>query len=182
MSPDEEIIIVSGLPRSGTSMMMQILQAGGIRLAYDNQRQADSHNPQGYFELERVKKLQQESSWINECKGKAIKVLCHLLPYLPAEQNYKIIFLKRKLDTIISSQDKMLQSYNKPLQDRERVYRILNQKQKSVTQWLHKQKNMAVLYLSYESILEGPQMSAAQIEGFLNRKMNTQKMSQVINV
>ena len=182
MSPEEEIIIVSGLPRSGTSMMMQILQAGGIRIAYDNQRQADSLNPQGYFELEKVKNLQQNNSWIIECKGMAIKVLYHLLQFLPGQLSYKIIFLNRKLDTIINSQDKMLMNYDKPLQNREHVYRILGQEQEFVKQWLKKQKNMDVLYLNYESILDDPQNSVVPIVGFLNRKMDILKMSQVINV
>jgi len=182
MSLDEEIIIVSGLPRSGTSMMMQILQAGGIRVVYDNQREADSHNPQGYFELERVKKLQQDNSWIIEYKGMAIKVLYHLLRYLPQSVDYKIIFLQRKLDSIISSQDKMLQSYGKPLQNREQIYRILSQEQESVVQWLDNKKYMDVLYLNYESIRNNPQNSSSQIEDFLIRKMDIQKMSRIIKV
>jgi hypothetical protein len=180
MSLEEEIIIVSGLPRSGTSMMMQILQAGGIRVVYDSQREADSHNPQGYFELERVKKLQQDNSWIIEYKGMAIKVLYHLLQYLPQSADYKIIFLQRKLDSIISSQDKMLQSYGKPLQNREQIYRILSQEQESVVQWLDNKKNMDVLYLNYQSIRDNPQENSSQIEDFLNKKMDIQKMSRVI--
>lgn len=107
---DEETIwIVSGLPRSGTSLMMQMLQAGGMPILTDEARRPDEHNPRGYFELEKVKHLARDSSWLGESRGKVIKVIVHLIPFLPAGFRYQILFVHRNLREIVRSQERMLQ-------------------------------------------------------------------------
>ena len=102
------IILVSGLPRSGTSMMMQMLEAGGIEVVVDDIRKADQDNLKGYYELEKIKKLDQESSWLDSAYGKAIKVISIWLYHLPKDKKYKIIFMKRDMAEILASQMKML--------------------------------------------------------------------------
>src|SRR5882724_8514008 len=103
------IVIVSGLPRSGTSLMMQMLQAGGMPLLIDDRRPADADNPNGYWEYEPVKRLQQDNSWIPKAEGKAVKVVSALLQYLPPQYTYKIIFMQRSLQEVLASQAVMLQ-------------------------------------------------------------------------
>src|SRR5262249_58261695 len=103
------IVIVSGLPRSGTSLMMQMLQAGGMPLLTDALRPADADNPNGYWEYEPVKRLQQDNSWIPKAEGKAVKVVSALLPYLPPQHTYKIIFMQRPLQEVMASQTVMLE-------------------------------------------------------------------------
>lgn len=100
------IIVVSGLPRSGTSMMMQMLAAGGIEVVTDERRQADTDNPRGYFEFEPVKALAEEVdlAWLDEARGKAIKIISDLLQYLPANHTYKILFMERNLQEVLTSQ------------------------------------------------------------------------------
>src|SRR5262245_7239801 len=103
------IVIVSGLPRSGTSLMMQMLHAGGMPLLIDDQRPADADNPNGYWEYEPVKHLQQDNTWVAQAEGKAVKVVSALLQYLPRHHTYKIVFMHRPLAEVLASQTVMLQ-------------------------------------------------------------------------
>lgn len=105
---DEPIIIVSGLPRSGTSLMMQMLDDGGVPVVTDNIRAADADNPRGYYEFERVKKIRQDISWLPDMCGKAFKMVSQLLYELPANHRYRIIFMERDMDEMLLSQEKML--------------------------------------------------------------------------
>ena len=108
------ITVVSGLPRSGTSMMMSALHAGGMSLLVDHVRQADKNNPKGYFEFEPVKRLPQgESGWIKDAQGKAVKIISSLLTFLPEDFHYRIIFMERDLEEILASQQHMLERTGK---------------------------------------------------------------------
>ena len=97
------IVVVSGLPRSGTSMMMQMLEAGGLEILTDGRRTADESNPHGYYELERVKTLEksEDTSWLTDARGKAVKIIAFLLRYLPENLNYKVIFVHRDMDEVL---------------------------------------------------------------------------------
>src|SRR5919205_1058382 len=103
------IVIVSGLPRSGTSLMMQMLHVGGMPLLVDHQRPADADNPNGYWEYEPVKRLQQDNTWMSQAEGKAVKVVSALLQYLPPQHTYKIIFMQRPMPEVLTSQSVMLE-------------------------------------------------------------------------
>src|SRR5260370_35211351 len=109
-----EIIIVSGLPRSGTSLMMQMLGRGGVPIVTDDVRAADADNPNGYCEFEKVKKIKQDASWLPDTRGKAFKMVSQLLYDLPASEKYRVIFMIPDLDEMIVSQDKMLKRLNRP--------------------------------------------------------------------
>ena len=106
----EPIVVVSGLPRSGTSMVMKMLDAGGVQIVTDGLRTADEDNPRGYYELERVKNLAEETDrgWLAEARGKGIKVISFLLRSLPSEFNYRVIFIRRDIEEVLASQRKML--------------------------------------------------------------------------
>src|SRR2546428_444309 len=101
------ITIVSGLPRSGTSLMMQMLAAGGMSILSDGERQADLDNPRGYFEWERIKQLPKEPGCIAEAEGKVVKVISQLLLALPAGHEYRVIFMQRPLAEVLASQERM---------------------------------------------------------------------------
>ena len=116
---DQEIIVVSGLPRSGTSLMMQMLAAGGVEVVTDHVRTADTDNPRGYYEFELVKKIKQDASWLPEARGKAVKMVSQLLYDLPAGEKYRIIFLERDLDEVLVSQEKMLERLGRTAAPRE---------------------------------------------------------------
>ena len=109
-----EIVIVSGLPRSGTSLMMQMLSSGGLPVMTDDARPADVDNPRGYFELERVKAIRKDSSWLPQARGKALKMVSLLLYDLPADERYRILFMERDMEEVLASQRKMLDRLQKP--------------------------------------------------------------------
>src|SRR6516165_1289807 len=103
-----EIVIVSGLPRSGTSLMMQMLDHGGVPVVTDHIRSADTDNPKGYYEFEQVKTIKRDTSWLPATRGKAFKMVSQLLYDLPPGETYRIIFMERDLDEVLLSQEKML--------------------------------------------------------------------------
>ena len=106
----EPIVIVSGLPRSGTSMLMRMLEAGGMPIMTDELREADVDNPKGYFEYERVKDLEKETdkSYLREGRGKVLKVISFLIKDLPDDNDYRVIFMRRDLGEVLASQNKMI--------------------------------------------------------------------------
>ncbi len=109
MDAKESIVVVTGLPRSGTSLMMQMLKNGGAELLVDGVREADEDNPKGYLEFEQTKSLARDNRWIENAKGKVIKVVAPLLENLPAEYDYKVVFMYRDVEEVIQSQTKMLE-------------------------------------------------------------------------
>ena len=179
----KNIIIVSGLPRSGTSMMMKMLEAGGAPVIADHQRTADEDNPKGYYEFEKVKQLKQDSSWLKEANGKVVKMVSMLLYDLPAEYQYKIIFMRRKIPEIIASQQTMLAHKGKhttAAEDKE-VAELFEQHLASITNWLGQQQNIEVLYPWYHDILADPAKQIDQINTFLGEQLNIEKMTQVVD-
>ncbi len=112
------VIVVSGLPRSGTSMMMQMLAAGGLDIMTDQVRAADDDNLAGYYELEAVKRTREEASWLQDAPGKAVKVIYRLLEYLPDDYHYQVLFMQRPLEEVIASQQLMLQRRGAEARDR----------------------------------------------------------------
>lgn len=96
------------MPRSGTSMMMKMLEAGGMKILTDSQRTADEDNPKGYYEFELVKLIQRDKSWLPRAKGKVVKIISELLKNLPPDYQYKAIFMRRNLAEILAFQRQML--------------------------------------------------------------------------
>ena len=119
MPLDTEIVVVSGLPRSGTSLMMQMLDRGGIPALIDHERGADVDNPRGYYEFEAVKRTKDDSAWVSEAKGKVVKMVSSLLYDLPDTAKYRVVFQRRNFDEMLDSQVKMLKRLGKPSAPRE---------------------------------------------------------------
>jgi hypothetical protein len=179
----DAIIIVSGLPRSGTSMMMRMLEAGGIEIITDHIRQADEDNPKGYFEFERVKKVKDDPSFLDDMRGKAVKMISMLLPDLPVSKRYQIIFMRRNLEEVLRSQRLMLQRNAKDTQDAsdEEMGLIFEKHLGDITQWLQKQKNMEVLYVDYHEVLHNALASAQEVNRFLGDRLDAQKMATAVD-
>ncbi|SPD73134.1 conserved hypothetical protein [uncultured Desulfobacterium sp.] len=179
---DQAITIVSGLPRSGTSLMMQMLESGGMEIVTDNIRTADADNPKGYYEFEKVKKIKHDSSWLKNTRGKAFKAVSMLLYDLPSEERYKIIFMKRNMDEILSSQKKMLERLgNKSGPDDDEMQRLFTVHLDNTYLWLKRQKNIDVLYISYNDLILDPLTAAKTAEQFLGGNLNVEKMAGVID-
>ncbi|MBV7328024.1 sulfotransferase [Chloroflexi bacterium TSY] len=165
----ESIVVVSGLPRSGTSMMMKTLEAGGLETFIDNIRVADDDNPKGYYELERVKQLDKgDTEWLPEAQGKVVKVISALLKHLPSDHQYKVVFMHRNMDEILASQKKMLinrgEDPNKASD--EELTELFKKHKASVANWLHTQPNVDVLDIHYSQFLADPQQDVQRINAF----------------
>ena len=182
-SNEPAIILVSGLPRSGTSMMMQMLEAGGIELIVDHIRKADEDNPKGYFEFEKIKQLEKDSSLLENAYGKAIKVISMLLYQLPMDKKYKIIFMKRKMDEVLTSQNKMLKRRGQPADsvDDQVMAEKFNKHLRKIFNWLKKQKNIETIFISYNDVILSPMEQSKKINRFLGNMLKIDKMVNVVD-
>jgi Sulfotransferase domain len=178
------VFIVSGLPRSGTSLMMMILEAAGIPCLTDYERHPDDDNPRGYFEFERVKKLQDgDFEWVKDARGKSVKVISALLLYLPPGYDYKVFFMIRSLPEILASQRKMLinrgEDPAKTSDDEMALYfeKHLNQ----IKGWLEKQSNFITLFIDYNQLLVDSKPVIHDINQFLGGKYNETRMLESID-
>ena len=174
---DNFITIVSGLPRSGTSMMMQILESGGMEVITDNIRKANEDNPLGYYEYERVKKIKDDTGWLKETRGKAFKMISQLLYDLPSNENYKVIFMKRKMSEILASQGKMLERMGRSkdgISD-EKMGEFFDKHLSKIIDWIEGRKYIDVLYIDYNDFLINPDEHIKTLNRFLNYKLNEEK-------
>ncbi|MBN1580897.1 MAG: sulfotransferase domain-containing protein [Anaerolineae bacterium] len=177
------ITIVSGLPRSGTSMMMKMLHAGGMDVLTDEIRTADEDNPKGYYEFERVKQLPEDTAWLPDAENKAVKVISALLLKLPSDYNYKVIFMRRNIQEILESQRRMLIRRGEPT-DRvsdDKIALAFQKHLEHVESWLDEQPNIEVLYVDYNATLRYPAHSIQLVDRFLGSVLDTQKMARVID-
>jgi hypothetical protein len=179
---NDVITIVSGLPRSGTSMMMRMLEAGGMDVAVDNIREADEDNPKGYYELEKVKDIKNDYSWLDNVQGKVVKMVSMLLYELPSTRDYNIIFMQRDIGEILASQRTMLQRKgNRSDINDEEMGKLFNRHLEEIENWLAGQKNMRVFYINYKNVIEDPRNIAQVINHFLNETLNIEKMVETVD-
>ena len=178
----KNITIVSGLPRSGTSMMMQMLMAGGMGIVTDAIRKADEDNPRGYLEWERVKKLKEDQSWLNECSGKAVKVISMLLFDLPSNHHYKIIFMQRAIEEVLASQRIMLERRGMTRDEvcDEEMTKKFEKHLKQIEDWIAHQSNIEVLYVKYNEVIKDPLRYSKVVNNFLGEDFNTKTMAEAV--
>ncbi len=180
---DMNIIVVSGLPRSGTSLMMQALGRGGIKLYWDHKRKADRSNPKGYFEHEAVKRLARDSSWLDGAKNKAVKIVSPLLVHLPASHGYKIIFMQRDLDEILESQAKMLAREGKidNSTHRDQLKTTFEKHLAQIERWIQKNENATMIFVNYLDLIKNPEQELEKTREFLQRDLDVESMVSVVD-
>jgi hypothetical protein len=181
----EPVVVVSGLPRSGTSMMMRMLDAGGARVVTDHVREADEDNPRGYFEVEQVKDLEQseDRGWLKDCRGAVIKIISFLLKNLPEDNQYKVIFMKRHLDEVVASQNKMLvrrgeatdESNDEATKKRYAIHL------KKVAFFMEEAPNFRSLEVDYKEVLEDPRRNARRVKRFLGLDLDLDSMVRAVD-
>ncbi|MEM1246834.1 MAG: sulfotransferase [Acidobacteriota bacterium] len=179
----EPIIVVSGLPRSGTSMAMKMLDAAGVDTTTDGERTADEDNPKGYFEDERVKDLEKmtDRSWVRDSRGKAIKVISFLLKSLPADNNYKVIFMRRDLDEVLASQQKMLDRRGEENSiDDEQMRELWKNHLWRSNYMLKNQPQFEFVEILYSDVLADPETNARRIADFIGG-LDARKMAEVVD-
>jgi hypothetical protein len=178
---DPAIIIVSGLPRSGTSLMMQMLDSGGVEVVTDKIRVADADNPRGYYEFEQVKKIKDDTTWLPATRGKAFKMVSQLLYHLPPGERYRIIFMERDLDETLLSQEKMLQRLGRAAAPREEMKRAFATHLERLHAWLRQQCNMDVLCVRYSDVVERPDGQARRVSAFLGDTPHVERMATAVD-
>jgi hypothetical protein len=183
MMNDQTITIVSGLPRSGTSMMMKMLAAGGLEPLTDNIRAADEDNPKGYFEFERVKQIESDKAWLEEARGRVVKLISALLRHLPPSYNYKVVFMRRAMPEILASQRQMLIRRGEPADavPDDKMAAMFNKHVAQVEAWLAAQPNIEVLYISYNEVMKDSRAHAHRINTFLGGSLRVDEMVSVVD-
>jgi hypothetical protein len=166
-------------------MLMKMLEAGGVEILTDQVREADEDNPRGYYELERVKALDKSDNkdWVKRGRCKAVKVISQLLPELPEDSFYQVIFMNRDLDEVIASQNKMLARRGEAVNtdDNERMKELFSNHLKRIRMWLEEQPNFQVLYVEHRSCIAEPFNQSRRMKEFLKRDMDTEKMASVVD-
>jgi len=180
---DETITVVSGLPRSGTSMMMKMLERGGIPPLTDHEREANIDNPKGYYEFERVKKLPEDTGWLEQAKGKAVKVLAELIKHLPEGYEYKVVFMERHLEEIIESQKKMLLRKGEDPDDvsDEELYDMFIKYRAMLKEHIKEHPRMEAIYISYNDMIHEPEEHIRRLDLFLDGGLDTNEMVEVVD-
>jgi hypothetical protein len=176
------ITIVSGLPRSGTSMLMQMLAAGGLPALTDNLRAADADNLKGYFELEQVKQLGRDSSWIPQARGKAVKIISALLQHLPAGEDYRVIFIHRDINEVLASQRSMLIRRGEPSDAVDDVTMAAHfaRHLAEVAAWLAARPDIRALHLDHAAVVADPRAAASQINALLGNILDAGAMAAAV--
>ena len=170
--------IVSGLPRSGTSLMMQMIHSGGLPALTDQVRGGDRDNPRGYFELEAVKKTKKDHSWLDDTPGRVVKMV-HLLLYdLPGDRSYRVVFMTRDLGEVVRSQGVMLRRRGTTgaSLSPEQLIKAYESQLAKIRQWLDEQPCFATHYTSYNDLMAEPPAAAAAVNAFLGGGLDVDAM------
>lgn len=177
------IIAVSGLPRSGTSVMMQMLAAGGLAVLTDGVRAADEDNLRGYFEWEPIKRLPQEPDCVAEAEGKVVKIISSLLLSLPGHRKFRVISMRRPLAEVVASQAAMIQrrAATGAALPPKAMMAALENHLKQVDSWLETQPNIEVCRVEYHRLLEDPRGESDRVRQFLGAELDTEAMAQQVD-
>ena len=192
---DCTVVVVSGLPRSGTSMMMRMLEAGGLPPLTDGVRRPDPDNPGGYYEFEAVKALARDASWVPDARGKAVKVISYLLHNLPnsirdpdsirdsESIRYKVVFMRRAIDEVVASQDRMLARAGKSPASigTNEIATYLERNLGATRAWLAAQSNFEVLYVDYSQTVGDAAATCRRVKAFLGVDLDTARMEAMVN-
>ncbi|MCK4564976.1 MAG: sulfotransferase family protein [Verrucomicrobia bacterium] len=177
------ITIVSGLPRSGTSMVMNVIGAGGIEPLVDHVRKADEDNPKGYYEFEPVKKTKEDASWLIGAAGRVIKMVYRLLYDLPGEYQYRVVFTQRDLKEVLASQNVMLERSGNSggtIPD-EHLQSLFAAELNKCEKWIAEQPNFKVLYINHRDMINSGSVQVRKINDFLDGGLDVEAMVAVVD-
>jgi hypothetical protein len=181
---DAVVTLVTGAPRSGTSLAMQMLGAGGMPLLTDDRRAADADNPRGYFELAAVRRTREDASWLAQAGGRAVKVVHALLPWLPADRDYRVIDLRRAWPEVLCSQRCMLARRGERAdaeEDQQRLAALLEAQREAAERWARRARGAAWLRLDYAEIVAEPHAAARRLAAFAGGSLDTEAMAAAVD-
>lgn len=183
------LTIVSGLPRSGTSMMMRMLDKGGLPVIIDEIRAADEDNPKGYYEFEPVKQTKQDASWVSDAPGKCVKMVYQLLYDMPSDHSYRVLFMRREMDEVLASQKVMLRRLGATddgatddggVAD-EQMAALFRSQLADFENWVAEQPNIEMIEVSYNRMLSDPVPEVTNVNEFLDGDLNVAAMLEVVD-
>ena len=181
----QPLIVVTGLPRSGTSMVMQMLAAGGVELLTDGARQADENNPRGYFESERVKSLPNDTDWLQGARGKAVKIIVPLVAAIPPGLPCRAILIERDLDEVLDSQEQMLARLHADTPMTPALRRKLKDESalavSRAKRVLARRPETVLLVLEYARAIADPMAAARAVSEFLGGGMDPAALAAAID-
>ena len=179
----EAVVIVSGVPRSGTSLLMNLLEAGGVSPLTDGVRSADEDNPRGYYEYEPVKQMAEERSWVPGARGRSLKVITRLLRFLPSQERYLVLFMRRHLEEILDSQEVMLRrrGIEEEGVSRSQMMVAFDREIEETLGWVEVQPNMKMLEVNYNHLMEDAATELERIQEFLGRELDQAAMLQRVD-
>ena len=172
-----EITIVTGLPRSGTSLMMQIIDASSIEVYSDGKRERDINNPQGYYELEAVMGIAQDNSFLDDAVGKAIKIVAPIVTFCKKDLNYRVVFMRRDIEEILMSQEKML---GKDQSSEREKYRTIYEFHLKKTYKFLEQNDIPFIDVEYKALVNSPVEEIKRISEFLSLDNKLEDLMQVV--
>ncbi|QNJ96954.1 alkaline phosphatase family protein [Constantimarinum furrinae] len=175
----DQIVVVSGLPRSGTSLMMQMLDKAGLDSLVDGKRKADESNPKGYYEYEPVMALHKDNSWLDKAQNKSVKVVAPLLKYLDPNFRYKIVFMTRNLDEVVKSQQKMIGKDTNTIP--VKLYNAYWEQLSAVEVWKDKEPGVELIYVDYKDVLENPESISEKVSSFIGVDMDETAMAACVD-
>jgi len=177
------IVVVSGLPRSGTSMLMQMLEAGGMPVLTDGIRAPDEDNPRGYFEIEKVKQLRRDTSWLGQAEGKAVKIVYSSLYDLPADRSYKLIFMRRDLQEVLASQRQMLERGGREgsTLTADRLAEVFAGQLQKIDRWLCGQRQIDTLHVDYADAVGKAHTVAGRVNVFMGGRLKESAMAAAVD-
>ncbi len=176
------ITIVSGLPRSGTSLMMRMLEAGGIPALTDFRRTPDEDNPNGYYEFEDVKSIEDDTTWLDEADGCSVKMVYSLLKHLPPDREYRVLFMRRNVDEILQSQKQMLERNGIETDVPNATMKTLFERElRQFYEWLPSQTHLDLINISYNDLIAAPESTIAQINHHFDESLDMAAMKDVID-
>ncbi|MFP6608385.1 MAG: sulfotransferase family protein [Myxococcota bacterium] len=163
------VTVVSGVPRSGTSLMMQMLAAGGLPLLVDEQRPPDEDNPHGYFEYAPVKASARDVAWWGGAAGRAVKVVHALLRHLPESGELRIVLMDRDLGEVLRSQRAMLERAGgaSEAEDEMALARVFEAQLDEARAWAVARPRTALLPVAHRRLIESPAEVVSRIQVFL---------------
>lgn len=181
---NEDVIVVSGLPRSGTSLMMRVLDRAGVPVLTDGVRQPDRDNPNGYYEFERVKQLEHDSGWLGVAKGKAVKIIYRHLPYLPRDLRYHIVFMRRDVEEVLRSQELMVERLTQTPAtpaERQQLRRAFERQLAAVLAEVARRSEMSLLEVNYNELVGAPEESLRVVHEFLGLACGLEQMAECVD-
>jgi Sulfotransferase domain len=178
----EFLTIVSGLPRSGTSMMMRMLETGGLPVLTDHVRTPDDDNPNGYYEFEAVKQTKEDPAWLEGSEGKAVKMVYRLLYDLPADRSFKVLFMRRKLEEVLASQRVMLDRHGMADSvNEEQMEALFRSEIDAFYHWADKQSHLELVDVNYNQMQADPKAEVARVNRFLGGALDEDAMVAVVD-